>query len=281
MLFNLAYNSLLGILIGNIKGLFIRLFSSEKDNYVWRSEPYLSGLDAKNAIGMLIWVFFTGGMALFFNLAFMQLEMTGLKIDLPFKILVSFFFVTSLLLIIQLPHWFDRIYFYEDRIEIRLVFHTYKVIKVEEVALIARTKSTQSNVDIAYHDKHYGFTSLVGGSKRKIPASIFEDERLKLFTPKVHSNAKTTLQSVKKDLPKDLIKVEKIDFGNDTGRMAILISLLILNPYFLSLVITTIFGIFMFNVWTLLLIDFSKSYFGFGLKQLSKKYEINPELIEA
>lgn len=266
MLTRFLSETIFGQLVGNFIGI-IQAFIN-KDKPIWISKFYFQYRKFKEYSFVLTWAF----------LAF--IIGSGLlrpSFGSRFGLISSFFFVTGLLILLQMLHYFDKLYVYSDRFEIRFFFYSYFVIPFDKVQLVLRTKESQSYTQIIYDHPIYGLASLGGkDTKWKIPVNkIFLNPNIQISKDKLHPNIFTSFPEVKDLLPETPIVYEKREWG----RISIIektasILILFLNPYSVLIFSTVFFGIHFISIPFLILFEFSRVYSQLIFRYFASKYKL-------
>jgi len=175
-------------------------------------------------------------------------------------LLPPFFLLTGLLLLLQLPPYFRRIWVFSDRIEIRFIFHCLKVIPFENIKMILRDKKTMNFADVIYYDQSYGLGSLGGNSSElwQIPPSIFQNQEVKISPSQLHPNLFKDYETINSSLPEFPIHNIKVNYSLAEKIMSS--SLFIFNPFSLIIVLEKLFNINYKNLLFYVIIEFSRVY---------------------
>lgn len=258
------YNSVLGTLIGNLLAIF-----KKREKPVWVSKFYISYIGLS---GILPAVF----LGLIFSIAgylFLWM-MHGNREYFLFILAPSFLFVFGVMLLMQTINYLNRIFVYTDRIEIKRLNYTTSVIPYSNVVLVLRDKTTQSFVDVIYKDEIYGITGLVGKYFYwDVPADIFTKGNLRIDKEKIHKNVFSDYSLVKDTLPEYPVEISEANLEGQNRNIVYLfkISLLIFNPFSVTLFFVILLGIFYSTAYFYIAVDLSNAFTPLAYKYLTSK----------
>lgn len=257
MIIRLFSDSILGFAIGNIIGL-IKKISGREEKVIWISQSYYKYSKLKDYPFLILWCIMAISLGYFFA-TFPIFQGSGAYY------IGSFFLVTGILFMLQLPHALDKLYIYSDRLEEKTLLHTTYKILFSSIESIFR--DNQNFAKIVYYDETFGILVLGEDKSWKIPTNIFTDPRLESLSSKLHLSLSDTsfekLNLAQKTTPKNVGLTNK----------ALIISILIFNPYSLLISAAFLFGVFFNSPLLFFLTDFSKAYCSFALRSLPKRLE--------
>lgn len=283
---NFLNESVIGHILGNIDG-FIRSVVYKEDQPLWKSGYMLKENSQNMVFSMFITDFLLFAFGLFFLLA-PSIQYVGqygkttfvssfYEMDPSYRMIIAVIFVTGGMLLTSMIHWLDRLYIYPDRIERRFFFHAYEIIPYAKVIKIQRDKTTQTNAHILYEDPWFGISQI--GEKKlswSIPVSIFSDNRIGIEQEKLDPNLFVPFSSIAHDLPDSPFQKKKKGERKPLTHMEILtlLSMLIVNPYFVTIYFVSSYGLLNLPWYSFVCIDLSGAFGKWALRTLMASHPL-------
>lgn len=231
------YENIFALLVGNIASIG-RLIQKDKD-LLWKSRFRIHYQDKGAGILIVVFAMLLSGVGYF------------LVINTPSFVTV-FFFTAGVILLTAIPHYFDQIYLYPDRIEIRCFLYTYKTIPFENVIFALRDTLSQSAVHVLYKEGPWGYAYSARGIDGVwfLPVEFFKKGHIKLKPEKIHPNIYVPFETIKSHLPEVPIKHPTTPLlKRPKSEIVGFFSLLIINPFAVMVLLTSIYGLTLSPLW--------------------------------
>lgn len=232
MILRVLYDSVFYLAVGNIWGIFLRIFHNQ-ESPLWVSRFHGAYSNRKNVLFMFVWSGLATGIGLILILS------GGAQFVVP-----TFFFVTGVMLLLGSISLLERIYIFPDRFEVRIGFQSVFRLYMSEVLYVLRDKKSKSSAHVLYMDPLLGVNGFGGGDesryRMKIPVSLFRQGKIHINPSKLHPNIFLSFESAKAELPDPPIIRQQ---GRLKGiKLFFLASIVLINPYVLIFVATVVWG---------------------------------------
>lgn len=276
MIFKYLYDSIIGLIVGNWYAL---IFRRKHESPIWISSYYYKHGDQNTIQFLLIWLLLTWGVS---AVLLLYGHLSGKDIySAEFSNVISiFFFVLGAYLGLNSLHYFDKLYIYPDRIEVRLFLFSYLKIDKKDIRLILRDQESKNFAHIIYNHPVYGLTEM-GGKKDfwRIPSKVFSNAEVEISSAKLHPNLFQAFENVRDSLPPNSLQIKKLKWKQvSLIQKFSAVGLLLFNPFSVLLFISVIFGIFIIHPVMIFLFDVSRRITGYFYKNVVQVEYINPML---